>query len=390
MVITPAMAAEDIISTMEDSLVLISPEASILSVNPYTASLLGYSEEELENRSINVIFSDDEKRLFADENLKKMIEKGSIKDARLEYKTKSGEKIPISLSGSVMKSNEGSLVGIVGIARDMRQIDRLAKKQKEIAATAVVIKAEKAKSKELGKAYDDLKNMQAMLVQSEKVRAIGQLGAGVAHELNSPLAGMLCLMRSYAAKKDKKSLEYKDLNEMISGCEYMAKIIKDLSDYTKASPEEMSEVDMEEIIENTLILVSPQFKIKKIKIEKKYDNDLPLIKGEKRKLQQVVMNLMMNAKEAMNEGGVLTVHTEEVLENDKVYVEIRFKDTGSGIVEQTKEKIFDYFFTTKERGDGVGLGLAIVGSITKEHNGEIFVESEEGEGSIFILRFPAV
>jgi len=401
MVLTPAMASEEIISTMADSFILISPESKILSVNKYTMDLLGYEENELVNYSVGKIFShvnegDITKKIgvkfggVIGMDFGKGSEKKVIKDLNMVYKKKNGEEIPVSFSGAIMKDQYGNPLGTVGIAHDMRQMMKFVKNEKELAKTAAIKNAEHEKTEELGKAYDELKNVQTMLVQSEKLRALGQLGAGIAHELNSPLAGMLCLMRSYMKKKEKESIEYKDLSEMVDGCEFMAKIIKDLSDFTKETSDCYEAINMQDIIDSTLILINPELKKRRIELEKNFVNGLPLIKGERRQLQQVVLNMITNARDAIGTIGVIRITTKKIIEDGGMFVVISFEDSGCGMDEGTCEKIFDHFFTTKKNGKGVGLGLVIVKSIIDKHGGRIKVKTKPGEGTTFYFTFPVV
>ncbi len=389
MSLTPAMAAEDIISTMADSLLLISPDSNILTVNQYTLDLLGYRKSELINQPVSKIFMEPKNDFFLKSNDYNSLRKtGTIRNRAILYKTKVGEGIPVSFSGSVMKDKDRNLVGIVWIARDMRKMKGLIEKEKKLATTAAITKAEHAKAAELEGAYNALKKTQAILVQSEKLRALGQLGAGVAHELNSPLAGILCLMRSYMKKKEPASQEYEDLKVMIEGCEFMAKIIKDLSEFTKEISNKFEEIKLEDVIESTLILVTPQLRKNGIKIEKEYGRDVPLIAGERRQIQQIVINMVTNARDAMEPEGILEISTMKHEKDGKVFAQMIFKDSGSGMSPDVKDKIFEHFFTTKKQECGVGLGLAIVRSIVENHNGEIIVKTEEGKGTSFIIRLP--
>ena len=390
LVLTPALAADNIISTMKDSLILISPEAKILSANKYTYELLGYENDDLVDKSIDTIISGEgiDLSVLNDYSAKDNNQKHLIKKNNMLYKTRKNQEIPVSFTGSVIKDRDQNVMGIVGIARDMRNLNRLAKKEKELAVAEVLAAKEHQKAEELKKAYNELKDTQAMLVQSEKLRALGQLGAGVAHELNSPLAGILCLMRSIKKKKDPESQEYEDLDAMEKGCEFMAKIIKYLSDFTKDTKDEMVRLDLHEVIESTLVLIMPQLLRHNIKVKKKFSENVNSVKGERRQFQQLVMNMMTNARDAIGEDGHITITTRAIIDDENKYVEIIFDDTGCGIKKEVQDKIFDHFFTTKTDGKGVGLGLSIVKTIIEEHEGSIRVESEEGKGTSFIIRIP--
>ena len=389
--LTPETAAEDIISTMTDSLVLVGPDANILVANQYTLDLLGYKESELIEKPVTYIFGKrKDKNPFHGSDLRQLLDKESIRDYEMSYLMKTGEEIPMNFSGSTRRDNDGNLVGVVCIARDMRQMKKLIEKEKELAVESAQAEAERDKAQELEKAYTKLKDMQSMLVQSEKLRAIGQLGAGVAHELNNPLAGILCLMRSYMNKTDPKSDEYEDLKEMEEGCEFMAKVIRGLSDFTRKSDEIFMEVNCNNVIESIVSLVGPQFERKQLKLEIEYAEEKLMVRGERQQLQQVVVNMVNNAREVLSHGGILRITTRKIEEDGKMYAEMEFSDNGCGMSEEVKTQIFDHFFTTKQVGGGVGLGLSIVHSIITEHDGKIEVESEEGKGATFKIRIPLV
>ena len=314
---------------------------------------------------------------------------GAVKDLEMYYKTKSGEIIPVSFSGSAMQDKEGNLSGIVGVARDMREIKKFLQKEKELAAAATeAAEKEKAKAKELEKAYRELRDTQIMLVQSEKLSALGELGAGVAHELNSPLAGVLSLIRTYLKEKDLHSEEYQDFKDIEEACEHMAKIIKDFSSFTRKSTGELADVNIIDVIETTLSFSARQIEKQGVKIEKDYDNNLPLIKGDESQLRQVVLNMVTNARDAISGEGTLRITTRRNDTEKGQFVEMAFSDTGNGISKEDIGKIFDPFFTTKRPGRGVGLGLSITHTIVKNHNGEILVDSELGKGTTFTIRLP--
>lgn len=328
-------------------------------------------------------------KIFTEGAMEKLMSLGAVENLEIYYKTKTGGVIPVSFSGSVMRGKEGEMVGIVGIARDMREIKSLLQKEKKLAAEAEEsAERERAKAMELEKAYKELRNTQTMLIQSEKLSALGQMGAGVAHELNSPLAGVLSLIRTYIKGKNPDSEEYQDFKDMEEACEHMAKIIRDLSTFTRKSTGEFTDINITEIIESTLSFSGRQIERQGIKIEKNYDNNLPLIKGDESQLRQVVLNIVTNARDAISGDGTLKITTRKSHTDKGQFIEMEFSDTGVGINKEDIGKIFNPFFTTKRPGKGVGLGLSVTHTIVKNHNGEILVDSEPGKGSTFTIRLP--
>ncbi|OGP64658.1 MAG: hypothetical protein A3K22_00005 [Deltaproteobacteria bacterium RBG_16_42_7] len=328
-------------------------------------------------------------KIFTEGAIEKLMSLGAVENLEIYYKTKAGGVIPVSFSGSVMRGKEGEMVGIVGIARDMREIKSLLQKEKKLAAEAEEsAERERAKAMELGKAYKELRNTQTMLIQSEKLSALGQMGAGVAHELNSPLAGVLSLIRTYTKGKNPDSEEYQDFKDMEEACEHMAKIIRDLSTFTRKSTGEFTDINITEIIESTLSFSGRQIERQGIKIDKNYDNNLPLIKGDESQLRQVVLNIVTNARDAISGDGTLKITTRKSHTDKGQFIEMEFSDTGVGINKEDIGKIFNPFFTTKRPGKGVGLGLSVTHTIVENHNGEILVDSEPGKGSTFTIRLP--
>ncbi len=278
---------------------------------------------------------------------------------------------------------------IIAVYDDVTEQKKIEQQEKEIFAAQAAAEVEKHKSAELMEAYQELKTMQEQLLQAEKLASIGQLGAGVAHELNSPLAGVLSLLRSYAKEKGKSTKEYDDLREMGKACEHMAKIIKGLNSFSSQSTDEIEDVDCNKAIESTMGFTSYQLVKKGVQIEKKLSSDLLRIKANQNQIQQIVINMISNACDAVSKNGIFKVSTNNVKIDNKNYVEMLFEDNGCGISAEIIKKIFDPFFTTKRPGGGIGLGLSIVYKIVETNKGLVFVDSSEGKGTIFTIRFPA-
>lgn len=231
---------------------------------------------------------------------------------------------------------------------------------------------------------------QSQLVQAEKLSGIGLLSSGIAHELNSPLAGLLTLLRLNKKKSDKNSNEYHNAKAMVEACEHMASIVKDLGNFARESKDEFSEINLNDMIKTTLSFAQQQLTKKKkpINISKEFAENLSKIWGNRNQLQQIVLNMITNARDAMPEGGEFIIRTRNSEDGNSAMME--FIDTGIGISEEYKGKVFDPFFTTKEQGKGVGLGLSVVHGIVKRHKGKIFVESQPGKGTKFIIIFPKI
>ncbi len=235
---------------------------------------------------------------------------------------------------------------------------------------------------------DELKKSQNLLIQSEKLTAMGKMAGGLAHELNSPLAGLIPMLEIHKQRAIKGSIEDKELNLMLRTADHMAKIVKDFGVFSRKSKSEFRALSLNEVIEDTLSFSGVRLKQKGIKVKEELSARLPLIRGDKTELQQVVLNMITNALDAMNEGGNYLITTDVNEGSNKVIM--NFIDDGVGIAEEDLNKIFDPFFTTKKEGEGTGLGLSVSYGIIKNHGGEITVDSEPGKGTRFSIYLPAV
>lgn len=232
--------------------------------------------------------------------------------------------------------------------------------------------------------------LESQLSQAEKLSSIGLLAAGVAHEVNTPLA----VISSYAqmlAKQVNGDNKQASLLEKITRQTFRAsEIVNSLLNFSRTSGTEFTDVDLNRVIKDTLTLLEHQFKTARITVQQDLYPELPAIHGNTGKLQQVFLNLFLNAKDAMPEGGTLTIST---VNGHKV--QVRVSDTGSGIAQEHIHRIYDPFFTTKTKpksghSGGTGLGLSVTYGIIQEHAGKIRVDSAPGRGTTFIMEFPLV
>jgi len=344
---------DNIIKSMADSLVVIESDGRIRGVNKATLDLLGYEEDELVGKQVSILLGDGNK-LFDSAAIKSLVQKGSSKDAESFYKSKSGEKIPIMVSSSLLRNGKGESEGVVIVAKDLTKTKR----------------------------------MEMMLLQSEKLSAVGQLAAGVAHEINNPLGVILGFAQSAARKVEESDLLYLPIRSIEREALRCRTLVQNLLAFSRQSKARMERVDLNETVIGTLSIIEAQGRVKGVEIKAELSRLEPMM-ADKNQLQQVIVNLCNNAIDAMPRGGKITVRTSESGSGGDRMVRLDVADTGTGIPKEIRDKIFDPFFTTKDVGKGTGLGLSLVYEIVQKHGGSIRVESEVGRGSTFIVALPA-
>jgi signal transduction histidine kinase len=273
---------------------------------------------------------------------------------------KDKEEIPVSLSASIVYEGQKELASL-GIFTDLRE----------------KIEIEK-----------ELQDAQVRLLQSEKMASLGSLAAGVAHEINNPLGGILIyaslLMEDFEASKDPR---VQDLQKIVEEATRCKEIVKSLLEFGRQTDSRFEPVDINKAILDGLFFLEKQVLFHDIKIIKRLDQTLPFIEGDANQIKQVFMNMMVNAAEAMAEkGGAFTITTGSTSDRSSIF--ISFQDEGTGIPAEIQSKIFDPFFTTKGVGKGTGLGLSTSYGIIQSHHGTIDVTSSPDEGTTFTIYLP--
>ncbi len=310
--------------------------------------------------------------------------------------------------------------------KEMKQVfakeyDKLVAKYKELSKIKEKLSEQQAAREELEETSKTLEKTQALLLQSEKMSSLGQLTAGIAHEINNPVNFVangvntlkdnfkqlnvfienykrICELESLEEIKKYYKIQREDdhhfndlqtsteesLDDVEYGTTRITEIVNGLRVFARHDEVEIKEADLNQVVENAIVILKPKYK-KKAKVLKDFDTNIAPIKCLPGQLNQALVNLIGNACDAIDFKGTINVKTEE-LDEDKVRISIR--DNGKGMSEDTVKKIFDPFFTTKEVGKGTGLGLAITYGIIEKHNGSITVESEEGKGTEFVITLP--
>ena len=226
--------------------------------------------------------------------------------------------------------------------------------------------------------------LEEQMVQTEKLTSLGLLAAGVAHEVNTPLAVISNYIQMLAKQIPTDDPRQKTIERIVKQTFRASEIVNNLLNFSRTGAAEFIEVDLNTVLDETLTLVQHPLKTAQVKVVKNYKEQLPFVLGSVTRLQQVFLNLFMNARDAMPGGGLLEVRTGA--QNGSVEVEV--SDTGQGIAAEHLHRIFDPFFTTKATGRGTGLGLSVSYGIIKEHAGKVDVRSTPGKGTSFRLEFP--
>jgi len=240
--------------------------------------------------------------------------------------------------------------------------------------------------KELARSHRDLGEAQQQLIQSEKMASVGQLSAGVAHEINNPLGTILLYSHMLLEKLGSKDTQREELEVIAKEATRCRDIVRGLLDFARQSKLQVEDMSLNKLLEETLVLASKHPSFQNVEVVKDLDPSLPLICGDPVQLKEVFLNILSNAGEAMSEGGKVIVVTRwNGMGNN---TEVLIRDTGHGIPEENLNKVFMPFFTTKKIGQGTGLGLAIAYGIVKMHRGSIEVESQEGKGTTFSVKLP--
>lgn len=242
--------------------------------------------------------------------------------------------------------------------------------------------------KELRQTHETMMRTQQQLVRAEKLAAVGRLTTGVSHEILDPLNRITMNFHIMANDPATPPEIVERLRVMDEQANRIANAVQDLLSFARQRSPQHRLFDMNRMVQWTLGLVEREFELDSIDVELKLAEALPPVLADENQLQQVVLNLLSNARDAMPEGGRLVLCTEAVQENGQDFVELRVEDTGPGIPPEDVDNVFDPFFTTKPEGEGTGLGLSIVHSIVESHEGSVRAENVPGGGAAFVIQLP--
>ncbi|MCK4343423.1 MAG: cache domain-containing protein [Phycisphaerae bacterium] len=233
---------------------------------------------------------------------------------------------------------------------------------------------------------EQLAKTQAAMGRHQRLASLGQLAAGVAHEINNPLGGILTFASLVLEDLPTDSPLRPDVEEIVAQADRCRKIVQELLEFSRQRAASTSARNINEVIDRTLAMLEKQASFQNIKTVRRLDPDLPPAVVDESQMQQVFMNIILNAVQAMEERGTLTIETGHDGNRNEIYA--RVTDTGCGIPKSIREAIFDPFFTTKDPGQGTGLGLAVVCRIVQSHGGRVEVDSEEGQGTTLTIILP--
>ena len=348
---------EKVIQSTVDGIVVVDTKGNVLIFNEGMERLTGYSAKKIKH--LNSFYPIE----TAKENMRKMRSGqygplGKLNPTSMTITTKNGEEIPVTLSASIITIDEKE-VGSVGVFTDMREILKMRK---------------------------NLEEAQLQLVQSEKIASVGRMAAGVAHEINNPLSGIMIYAELLKEELTENPQQLKDIQEIVDQTLRCKKIISDLLEFSRQSVGKVSSFSMVELIDKSLNLLINQALFQDIHVVKEIEPDIPDMIGDKGQLQQVLINLFINAVDAMGGKGRLTIKGRFNHNGDLFLMEV--SDTGPGIPENLRDQIFEIFFTTKTVGKGTGLGLSISQNIITLHGGSIRFECPPEGGTTFIIELP--
>ena len=351
---------EKLIQSIVDGIVVVDTKGNVLIFNEGMEQLTGYSASEIMKKGHLGSFYDIQ---VAKENMKKMRSDrfgpyGKLNPTSMTIKTKSGEEIPVTLSASLI-TIDGKEVGSVGVFTDMREILKIRK---------------------------ELEDANIQLIQSQKIASIGRMAAGVAHEINNPLSGILIYTELLKETLKDRPECLKDLQEIMDQTLRCKRIASELLEFSRKSAGKISSFSLDDLITKCLALLINKASFQNIEVTTNIDMAMPNLVGDMSQLQQVFTNLFMNAADAMDGKGKL--HISATFDADRSSFVVKVADTGPGIPDECRDKVFDIFFTTKPAGKGTGLGLSISQNILKIHGGHISFECPAQGGTVFTVELP--
>jgi len=349
-----------VVQSSTSAIVAADRSGRILLMNQAAEELFGYDFKNAGSISVTALYPQG----VAREIMKKLRDddfggRGKFPVTQVNILTAWGEAIPVEMTGAIIYEGDNTEAATMGIYNDIRE--RLAVRKK-------------------------LQDAQSQLDQSEKMASLGRLAAGVAHEINNPLTGILMYGNLMKEKMEADHPFLSSLTCILEDAERCRDIVKNLLAYSRQSSMSRDHFSMNSLVEESLRLIRDQSLFMNITIRKELSDMWMLVKADRNKMSQVIINLVMNAIAAMNRSGILTLKTYR--NDDRKTACLEVTDTGCGIPEENRSRIFDPFFTTKELGKGTGLGLSTAYGIVKDNNGDIVIKETDPGGTTFLMELP--
>jgi two-component system, NtrC family, sensor kinase len=374
-----------LLNGIQDFILVINPDMDIMDVNDSFLDRMGYCREEVIGRKCFEIFQKINQPCNGDDvicPLNEVIRNKRPSQKILTRFNQHGDLRYFEINIHPVWEKDGRISKFIEISRD---ITERVKQEDEI--TRRLEKMVEERTRQLNETH-------AKLLHQDKMASLGKLSASVVHEINNPIAGVLNLIVLMKRIMDEGPVSEKEMGTfsqylglMETETRRISRIASNLLAFSRQSKMEMKPLDLNRLIEKTLFLNANLLKIHRLKVSKKLTRNLPDLFASEDQLQQVFMNLISNAAEAVDDhGGELTIITHLSMKKNKIF--ISFKNTGQTIPKENISKIFEPFYTTKKKGKGVGLGLSVAYGIIQEHGGTIYVVSKEGKGTTFKVGLP--
>jgi len=336
---------ENLLENANDVIYTLDTDQRFTYVNS-KVEVWGYRKEDLIGRPYLSLLS----KRHRGRRLKSTLDIGAKQVYEVEVMSRSGEARAVMVSVSPLYDPDGGILGVLGIARDVT----------------------------------DTKKLEQQIQNSEKLASVGKLAAGVAHEINNPLGGILNCLYNLRKGTVSPARQEEYLASMEDGLRRVQKIVRQLLDFSQQHEPELSSTNINAVVERVLVLTNHALLANQIRLDKQLRSDLPQLMVDRHMIEQVLMNLILNAVQAIKGGGTITIRTRV---NEGI-CQIDIEDTGCGIPPNVLPRIFDPFFTTKGTGEGTGLGLSVSLGIVERHGGQIRVDSEVGKGTVFTVCLP--
>jgi two-component system, NtrC family, sensor kinase len=340
-----------IFEVSQDLMAVVLPDSRILDLNPVGKQMLGITGNEARPPAFFDFFETERDWKDLIETLQRA---GLTTDVETQLKRLDGTVFSVIMNTVVEKEPDGKIAEIHIMAKDISQ----------------------------------RKVMEQQLLLADKLASIGQLAAGIAHEINNPLSIILGYTQLLLRNEQEGTQNYSDYKKIEKSTRTCKTIVGDLLSFSRSTPGRKGVGHIHDAVSEVLSVLQHHFELDNVEIARHFDPSLPRMVMDDGRMKQVFMNLLMNAKQAIGKKGQIAIHTQYDPEAGKIFIQVR--DTGCGIDHESLPRIFDPFFTTKPTGEGTGLGLSVSYGIVKDHGGEIFVESDPGKGSIFTIVLPVI